>query len=299
MDSHIAQDITEAVRDTAVLADIQIAVWGGERSDRALMDKVKADAGAVGNAGRVVKNLMSGADGALKDVRSAYAAIRSVHYELTLPWVSDPHAERQRGARLLPNALFDRYMGAIAGRRRIAMEKLDAFLDSYPADSALARTNLAGMAKPEDYPTTDDLRRMFRINFSIEPVPDKAGFNMLPPATAAKLRQSLERRHTAMLSTAMEHVWSEVRARVSLLAERLADPEAKFQKGTVEAVAELAGLVRGWNVAGDHRAAEVAADIEALMQAITPEELRKKPEVRANVATGAASLVGKLDAWSL
>ena len=56
-------DVGEAVRSTAVLADITLSMWGGERTDADLMAKVRADAGAVGNVGRVIKNMLAGADG--------------------------------------------------------------------------------------------------------------------------------------------------------------------------------------------------------------------------------------------
>jgi hypothetical protein len=55
-------DIAEAVRATALLADVTLSMWGAERTDSAIMAKVKADAGAVGNVGRAVKNVLAGAD---------------------------------------------------------------------------------------------------------------------------------------------------------------------------------------------------------------------------------------------
>src|SRR5580765_7506472 len=104
------EDLSEAVRATALLADLTISMWSGQKTDASLMTKLKEDAGAIGDAGRVIKNLLTGCDTKLKAVRAAYAAARAAHYTHTLPWVSNPHAERHTGSRLLPNLLFERYL---------------------------------------------------------------------------------------------------------------------------------------------------------------------------------------------
>src|SRR3954465_11847257 len=87
-------DINFAVRSTSMLADVTIGTWSAEYSDRDLMDGIKADAGATGDVGRVIKNVLAGADGLLKDARGAYAAVRAKHFSMTLPWVGDPNATR-------------------------------------------------------------------------------------------------------------------------------------------------------------------------------------------------------------
>src|SRR4249920_3676737 len=88
-------DILQAVRESAVLADVSISLWGGTRTDAKLLNEMKATHGATGDVGKVLLNVLAGADDLLKKTRSAFAAVRLRHYELTLPWVSDPHATRQ------------------------------------------------------------------------------------------------------------------------------------------------------------------------------------------------------------
>ena len=71
--------------------------------------------------GRAIKNLLAGADEPLKAVHAAFAAVRARYYAFTLPWVSDPHAERQHGPRLLPNALLDQFVTDISAPLRPAI----------------------------------------------------------------------------------------------------------------------------------------------------------------------------------
>jgi hypothetical protein len=294
-----AHDITQAVRDTAILADISVSTWSGERSDRKVMDKVAAEAGATGEVGRVIKNLMAGADTRLKEARSAFVAFRSAHYELTLPWVSDPHAARQGGPRLLPNALFDRYMTAMAARKRTADMARDVMLDAYPADIVVAQQTLGGLAKADDYPPVDEIRRAFRVSFDFEPVPSAGGFKGLPQGTLDKLSARLEAKQSAMVAAANEHSWGQVRERVEHLLERLATPDKTVHESTAMAVIELPGLLSGWNITEDPRLAEIASDLTDMVDGLTIKALRKDAAVRANIVEQASAVSNKLASWGL
>lgn len=292
-------DVTEAVRATAILADVTLSLWGAERTDRKIMDDAKAAANAVGNVGRAIKNLLAGADTDLRAVRATFAAVRAQHYVLTLPWVSDPHAERQRGPRLLPNMLFERYMTSMAAKKRSAVAALDTFIESYPAAAIQAQANLAGLANPKDYPTVDEVRSHFRISFDFEPIASGQGFRGLPPDTMEKLERGLRRKQEHMLAGATEAMWSEVGDRVKRLAERMVDPTVAFKSPTVTGVQDLANLMPGWNVANDPRVAEIIADIERMVGSVTAVTLRDDLVQRADVAVQASAVTAKLAAWGL
>ena len=299
MDTLSSHDVTEAVRSTALLASISISMWQAERNDRAIMDQVAASAGATGNVGRAIKNLMAGADGALKDTRAAFAAVRLQHYQLTLPWVSDPHAERQRGPRLLPNALFDRYMTAMGQRRRAAMAALDKFIADYPTDIVTAQANLGGLAKASDYPDPAEVRTLFRISFDFEPIPAGNAFNGLPGATLEKLGAALERKQRVMLDQAAKHMWAEVRDRLEFLIGRLGKPDASFRATTVEGVQELADLVPAWNVSHDERAEWVASEIGDALGGTDAAAIRNNEQLRASVVDKARAITERMASWGL
>lgn len=291
-------DLSEAVRNTAMLADVTISMWGAERTDAAAMAEVKANAGAVGNVGKVVKNLLAGADGTLKEVRSAFQAVRTTHYGLTLPWVSDPHAERQRGPRLLPTMLWDQYTTAIAAGRSNAYRVRDDFVAEYPDLIEKAKANLGTLADA-NYPDPDEVRAQFRIAIDWEPIPSGASFKGLPDAMLKKLGESLHRKQQRMIESATAAMWEEVRERVQHITERLGDPEARFKATTVEGVRELVTLLPGWNVAGDPRAMEIAQDISRMLSGVDAKALRDNVHARRDVAEQAAGVVGKLSQWGL
>jgi len=292
-------DLTQAVREAAMLANVRISMWGAERSDDALMEKVKADAGAQGNVGRVVKNLLAGADGQLRDVHSAFRQVRAIHTQLTLPWVSDATAQRKTGPRLLPTLLWERYVTETGTQRRKALAALETFLADYPDLCARAQANLANMASASEYPSVDDIRAAFAIRFDFEPIPSGQSFKGLPDHVLERLGAALHQKQQRMVAGATHAMWEQARDRVSHIAERLAAGDAKFKNSTVEAVRELVALLPGWNLNDDPRVAELVADIERMLAGVDATALRKDEGLRVSTADKARALADKLATWGL
>lgn len=291
-------DVIQAVRESAMLADVSISMWNAERSDRDAMEKLKADAGATGNIGRVVKNMLAGADSKLKDVRSAFTQVRMIHYSLTLPWVSDPHAQRQSGPRLLPHLLFNQYVGALSKQKRAAFQLLDEFLADYPSYITQARANLGGLADAA-YPSEDEVRAQFRIHFDFEPLPAGAQFKGLPDHTIERLAAGLQAKQTRMIETATRAMWQEAKERVGHIVERLSDPETRFKSATIDNVRELLTLLPGWNLAGNPEVDEVVRDIKTMLDGVEVKDLRENPTTRSDVADKAKRLVEKMQQWGV
>jgi hypothetical protein len=291
-------DVTQAVREAAMLATVSISTWGAERSDKTLLEKVKADAGAVGDVGRLVKNMLAGADGKLKATISAFGAVRSVHYKYTLPWVTDPHAERQRGPRLLPHLLFQDYLAAVSKQKREAEGLLADFLADYPNLVNQAKANLGGMADAV-YPTEADVKSRFRVHIDFEPIPAGQSFKGLPDHVLERLSLGLQKRQERMVADATRAMWEETRGRVQHIADRLADPESKFKSSTIENVRELITLLPGWNVTGNPLVAEVVEDIKQMLTGVDAKQLREGAELRGDVAGQAKRIADKLSSWGV
>lgn len=293
------QDLTEAVRVTALLADLTISLWSGERTDRKISAKLKEDAHAVGNTGRYIKNLLAGSDTLLKETRAAYAAARGQHYVLTLPWVNNPQAERMLGPRLLPNMLAQRYMKEMSGLKRAAETARDRFLAEYPDLVTQAQANLAGLADPADYPSGDEVKAAFRLSFDFQPIPDAGSFQNLPDWLLDKLSAQLHGRQQRAVQAAQAAMWERVRESIAHLLTRLTDPETRFKASTVEGVRELITLLPGFNCVGDERVNDVAADIDRMLTGIDADIIRKNDSVRQDVVARAQAITSKLDQWGL
>ncbi len=293
------EDLTEAVRACALLADLTVGIWAGETTDRKLGAKIKADAGAVGNTGRYIKNLMAGCENHLKEVRAAYQCARQVHYDLTLPWVSNPTASRIQGPRLLPNLLFTKYLTDMSELKRDAVRALRKFLDIYPDLVTRAVTNLAGMGDVKDYPTVDDIEKRFKLSFDFAPIPAATAFQGLPEGMLERLGTQLHKRQEAAVGLAQAAMWERVKETVGHLVERLSDPEKVFKVNSVDNVRELITLLPGFNCAGDPRVTSVVEDIEHMLEGVNAKSLRNNQDVRAGVVSQAQAINDKLARWGL
>jgi hypothetical protein len=253
----------------------------------------------VGNVGRAIKNLLAGADGQLKKTRAAFTAARTSHYALTLPWVSNPSAERMTGPRLLPNTLFEKYLTEMSELRKRANQELDTLIAEYPEAKRQAIANLGGMADPNDYPDEAGIRAAFRLSFDFVPIPAGASFAGLPDRYVRSLSQQLERKQAQAAQVAQQAMWEQVRERVEHVVDRLRDPDTRFKSSTVEACRELVTLLPGWNVTGDGRVSEIVHDIDTMLHGVDAEVLRKNTGTRKEVANMANAITDKLSQWGL
>ena len=293
------EDLTESVRACALLADLTVSLWSGERTDRALGDKIKDDAGAIGNTGRYLKNLLAGCDTELKKLRNAYTSARQVHYQLTLPWISNPSADRQSGPRLLPNLLFDRYLTEMSRTKREATGLLAEFLNKYPDLVVRAQANLAGLAKAEDYPDVAVISASFKLSFDFTPIPAATAFQGLPEGMLERLGSQLHARQMGAVQAAQGAMWERVRDTVGHLIERLEDPDRIFKVNTIESVRELVTLLPGFNTTNDPRVNPVVTAIENMLKGVDPKQLRDNQDTRADVVKQAQAINNQLASWGL
>ena len=293
-----SDDIIEAVRATSLLADVTLHMWGAERNDPAIILKAKEDAGAVGNVGRAVKNLLAGADVEYKATRTAYSAVRVQHHALTLPWVSDVHATRAIGPRLLPTALWDRYITAMQTARSNALQALENFIAVYPDRIKQAQDNLRSLASADEYPDPDQVRSAFRVSFDFNPVPSGASFKGLPEGTLAKLDAQLRTRQQVMVQSANDALWDEVKTRLGRFTT-VVSSDIQLRQPTVSSVTELADLLPGWNIAQDARVIEVEQDIRRMFDGLDAAKLREDEVRRADVSGQAQAVMDKLASWGL
>ena len=299
------QDLAEAVRSTALLADLTISMWSGQKTDREVGDKLKEDAGAVGNTGHYVKNLLAGCDASLKGVRAAYAAARVTHYTLTLPWVSNPQAERNTGPRLLPNMLFEKYLLQMSKLRKEAEAKLLDFAAEYPALVSQAQANLGGLAKQADYPDAAQIESQFKLSFDFAPIPAANAFQGLRDDVLASLGKALHKRQLAAVQASQTAMWERVRESIGHLTDRLSEPvgpngsSGKFKSSTVESVRELLTLLPGFNCVKDPRVTDVVEDISKMLDGVDAEALRKDTGTRADTVRRARALTEKMNSWGV
>jgi len=296
----VGEDLSEAVRNSAMLADITISVWSGTRLDKRVTEQVRVGNNAVGKAGRYTKNLFAGCDEKLKAVQGAYHAARTLHYESTLPW---SHNQRQSGPRLLSNIMFLDYIKNMTRLKKQAEALLETFLGAYPTLTVLAQANLGTLANPDDYPTVDEIRSAFDLDFEFTPIPQGSMFKGLPDNALRGLGKALEGRQARAAAAAQAAMWDRVKAAIGALVDRLTldgSNEVKtFKSTTVENVRALITLLPGFNVTNDRRVSTTIDDIHLMLAGVDADSIRREDRTREHVLRQASEIADRLRNWGL
>jgi hypothetical protein len=275
----------------AMVVNLQIGVWQGYRLDKEASSKVTSDAGAVSDAARVNKHLVS--KDALAPVVSASSAVRTHFYMQTLPW-------KDNGDRLLTRAMF---IGGFIEEHERLVGEFDAavtkFLsEAYPAARDQAEFRMGNLFKAEDYPSPAALRPRFYINLDIDAVTEAGDFRVsLDQQHADEVRSKMEQAMHARIGRAMNDIYARLSEVVSHFAEKMRSEKAVFRDTTVSNITELVELIPSLNVLDDPQLNALGVEIKAKLGGVDPKDLRKHKEVRSQAAKDADEIMAKMSAF--
>jgi hypothetical protein len=271
-----------SISNSAMLVELNISVWTGQRVDRAATTKVTDDANAAADAGQFKKNLTAGTT--LRKEIADYAALcRTWHNGRTMPW-SD------RGPRLLPTSMFFDYKQEINARRSYFMAKVDAFCDAYPQLLADAPRHLGDLFNSADYPSVEEVRDKFGFHLVFSPVPESGDFRLnAGEADMAELRAQYDNAYEARVKDAMQSAWDKVHDMLAKMSEKLTEPEGEsakpklFHSTFVTNVHDLCGLLTHLNITKDPELEKARRELEKMVSGVDIDDIRKDPGARIDL----------------
>ena len=283
-----------SISNSAMLVELNISCWTGQRVDLAATTKVTDEARAVSDAGQFKKNLTAGTT--LRKEIADYAALcRTWHNGRTMPW-SD------RGPRLLPTSMFFDYKKEINARRDYFMGKVDAFCEAYPQLLADAPRHLGDLFNPADYPSVEDVRNKFGFQLVFSPVPESGDFRLQAgESDLAELRQQYEDAYDARVKDAMQSAWDKVHDMLTKMSEKLTEPEGEgaknklFHTTFLTNVDELCGLLTHFNVTKDPQLEQVRRDLERMVHGVDIEDVRRDVHTRMDLKAQVDAALSKFD----
>lgn len=283
-----------SISNSAMLVELNISCWTGQKVDRAATTKVTDEARAASDAGQFKKNLTAGTT--LRKAIADYAALcRTWHNGRTMPW-SD------RGPRLLPTSMFFDYKKEVNARRDYFMSKVDEFCEEYPRLLADAPQHLGDLFNPLDYPSVEEVRNKFGFQLVFSPVPESGDFRLQAGEhELAELRQQYEDAYEVRVKDAMQSAWDKVHDMLTKMSEKLTEPEddaakTKLFHGTfLTNVDELCGLLTHFNVTKDPQLEQVRRDLERMVRGVDIEAIRKDAYTRMDLKQQVDAALSKFD----
>jgi hypothetical protein len=166
---------------------------------------------------------------------------------------------------------------------------VEAFLPKYPALKESAKSRLKGLYREDDYPTEDEIRRKFRIDY-------KWMIFQTPDALSA-VSEELYEAERARLDEKWKEAWPEVRdglregfaILVSRMAEALQpDKETgefpKLREPLVEKVHEFLRTFNDRNITSDAELDKFVAQAQGILSDATAKQIRGTSKLRDRMA---------------
>lgn len=258
------------IQNSAVLVDLNIGVWTGRKMDKRVSEQVDTSNNTKARAGNYHKKLLAGTK-ALDQVHSVVNAIRTWHYENTLPWSDN-------GQRLLPMANFFDYKAMLSQYQQQFNQAVEEFYSQYDTLVTAAAFSLGTLFNADDYPTVTQIRskNYFQVGFS--PIPDSGDFRVDIPE---EYRRELEETSQKRIDAAMKDTWDRLHECLKHMSDKLAGVEKQiFRDSLVTNAVELCGMLTKLNVTNDPKLEQARCELEKALVGVDAKELRKDDLLR-------------------
>jgi hypothetical protein len=284
-----------------MLVDLSISVWTGRKLDKRVSEEIDQAKNTRTKAGNYNKHLLAGSE-KLEVVQKIAGAIRTWHYEQTLPW-SDG------GSRLLPMKNFFDYKASLNALMTQFEQAVDELLVAYPELVSAAAFQLGALFDRNEYPDAEELRHKFKFKYSFLPVPEVGDFRI---ETGEEVKRELQEQYQTMfdekLNSAMKDMWDRLHETLKHMSTKLADTSnpRKLKDGTevraqifrdslINNAVELCGLLSKLNVTDDPKLEQARKEVEQVLCGVTPQDVRDNDNVRADVKSEVDRILSKFD----
>ena len=276
--------------DKALLVHLGVSQWVAKKLDKQASEEVARANGAVKGAGRYNKSLLPTCD-TLDRIKSKTSEIRKKFYKNTLPWGIE-------GTFILPSANYLSFMTDFRNEKAEWERLTEEFFTDYLQSVSDAHRLLGSLYNPVEYPTLEGLRRKFRMELSILPVPTAGDFRVeLADEEYSSIQSEIEQRVADSSKAAMSEVWQRLYDKVEWLAERLSDPKNAFHDGTYQDAKDLCGMLTRLNFTDDPDLESMRREVEQKLVNHHPDALRNDPDLRNDTFDEAKVIMDKMSVF--
>ena len=174
-------------------------------------------------------------------------------------------------------------------------QAVGAFVSDYHTVIWEARQNLGGLFRREDYPNAAEIRNKFDFKTAISPVPTAEDFRVsLAREEVSTIQKKMQERLMQSHSAATHDLWQHLYEVVSLMVERLSDPEAIFRDTLVTNIARLTEILPRLNLNDDPGLEAMRRKIQENLCSYSPDHLRKDKQARTQAARDAQSVMDSM-----
>lgn len=255
---------------SSLLSTLTIKQWSARKLDKKVSEEVCAQHYADSGSGNFNKQLIP--KEFLKKVQRIVNSTRNYHYENTLAWGHD-------GTELLPANHYLKYTQAMEVYKDEFDTAVNEFISDYPSLLTKVMNGLNDLYNSRDYPSQQDLRRRFTMDYVITPVPEQGDFRVdLPYQEMHKLTVKLTDQLNKATDLAAKDLYIRLYTVVAKAVVTLKTPGKIFRDSLITNIIELARKIPDLNFNDDVPLAQLTTKVHKLVNMIDIEALRDKKE---------------------
>ena len=255
-----------SLKEKAMLVSLSLSTWSGRKYDRVATQEVIEKHSAPPDAGRFNKLLVSKTY--LDPITTAVSALRTGHYDRTLPWADD-------GWRLLPATGFFAYTEMVRKGREKLNESTASLFASWDVIIEDRKSHLNGLFDPRDYPALDMLRSKYAVSINYMPVPEGGDIRVdLDPSDVEAIRRQVDISVGDRLKDAHLSLWQRVYDVVDHFAAVMSEPGKRFHASTIANIRSVCEIVPKLNLSQDKQLDKIVSDISQTLAKYEPDDLR-------------------------
>ena len=279
--------MSEKITEKAILATLNIGQYTGKKQDKKAERTIETTYNTNGDVGTYRKATI--AKEAIETVSKIVNAIRTYHYEVSLPWTDE-------GKRLLPMENFQIYSSAMRSFKNEFYSAVDTFEKNYPDLIEEAKSRLNGLFNPKDYPTPQAIRDKFYFDIHFDPIPEQGDIRVnIQTDELDKLNADLETRKNEAIAQAMKDPYIRLHEAIKHAQEKLSDPKAIFRDSLIDNIIDLVKILPSLNITNDPTLDELRKEASEKLTAYDPDTLRKDKTAREEVRNHASDLLKRME----
>jgi hypothetical protein len=264
-----------------VLVSVNAHGWWASKVDREVTQDTQVRWGASSESGHFSKKLLR--SGQIKDIVNLDVQFRNKFRMVTLPWMGE--------VRLLPGRLVMDFLKIADEYKRERQDLVDSLLLEYDQLKEEAKRTLGQMFKDKDYPHREEIRKRFYVDIRVLPPPSEDQFSKVPYGEA--VREMFNDQIKFQINDANRE-----------LAERLRDAAEKIsflknmkiiQDRGIDAIRRMVEGVQKLNIFNDPAVNDAADKLLAVLDTVTPADLRADTTKREKIAEEADNILKKLE----
>lgn len=284
---------TEAIRRSAVLVTFGGGYYNWKRRDKKA-EKQQAERNGIKLPGayETKKNLFTGCDSLLAQIKGLVTEARAFHYDHTMPWPGP--------AAVIMNRLVPKYTEGIAKLQNRMEELLSSLATEWDQMHVNAKANLNVAYDPTLYPSIEEVKAACYIKAVFNPIPLPSDFDELQQVEQGikdRIKSDAESAMQESYNDALMSGWERLRSAVTNARDNLRKDPDKGQRFRTEWHANLTNLLAimdGLNIDNDPRLTEIANECESLLE-FSADSLKESQYQRDIKLDEAEAIVGKLN----